>query len=83
MMIWLAPFIHLRFDDCASLEVHEYTVNISLAASTLSEKPASLDESRPIPLDAPVTIATLGLPESASCARPLDEANPSVINVFS
>jgi hypothetical protein len=39
--------------------------------------------SRPIPLDAPVTIATLGLPESASCARSLDETDPDVIIVFS
>src|SRR5260370_23304856 len=39
--------------------------------------------SRPIPLDAPVTIATLGLPESASCTRPSDEAGPDVIIVFS
>src|SRR6266404_1191480 len=39
--------------------------------------------SRPIPLDAPVTIATLGLPESASCARPSDEAVPDVMIIFS
>src|SRR5437762_366991 len=39
--------------------------------------------SRPIPLDAPVTIATLGLPESASLTRPPDEADPNVMIVFS
>src|SRR3984893_8550922 len=39
--------------------------------------------SRPIPLDPPVTIATLGLPESASSARPPDEADPDVMIVFS
>src|SRR5258706_15768990 len=39
--------------------------------------------SRPIPLDAPVTMATLGLPESASSARPPDEADPDVMIVFS
>src|SRR6266436_5845147 len=39
--------------------------------------------SRPIPLDPPVTIATLGLPESASCTRPSDEADPDVMIVFS
>ncbi len=33
--------------------MHKYTVNISFAASTLSEKSVSLDESRPIPLAAP------------------------------
>src|SRR6266446_2399272 len=38
---------------------------------------------RPIPLDPPVTIATLGLPESASCTRPSDEADPDVMIVFS
>src|SRR6266404_3080756 len=36
-----------------------------------------------MPLEAPVTIATLRLPESASRAWPPDEADPSVIIVFS
>jgi hypothetical protein len=45
MMIWPLGFTHCVFDDRASPEVHKYTVNISFAASTLSEKPASLDES--------------------------------------
>src|ERR1700720_2551654 len=39
--------------------------------------------SRPIPLDAPVTIATLGLPESASRTRPPDEVDSNVMIVFS
>src|SRR5882762_4728794 len=39
--------------------------------------------SRPIPLDPPVTIATLGLPERASCARPSDEAVPDVMIICS
>src|ERR1700722_15272285 len=39
--------------------------------------------SMPIPLDAPVTIATLGLPEGASSTRPSDEADPNVMIVFS
>jgi hypothetical protein len=39
--------------------------------------------SRPVPLDAPVTIATVGLPESASCTRPSDEADTDVMIVFS
>src|SRR5258706_5904716 len=39
--------------------------------------------SRPIPLDAPVAIAALGLPESACCSRPSDEAVPDVKIIFS
>jgi hypothetical protein len=37
--------------------------------------------SRPIPLDAPVTIATLGLPESVSVARPPDEVDLNVMDM--
>src|SRR5258708_36271399 len=39
--------------------------------------------SRPIPLDAPVTIATLGLPESGALPRPPDEVDSNVMIVFS
>jgi hypothetical protein len=37
MTIWPVRFSHFPFDDRASLEVHKYTVNVSLAPSTLSE----------------------------------------------